>query len=231
MAGALRIFVPLAIRAVFEGLVSRLEAAAGRAPALVLDLNPAIPRRIQAGEPYDVALTNPPYVATLVAAGLVDGASHRPFGRVPLAIGRRAGVAAPVLTDAPEIIALLRGAASIAYTGAGTSGKTYLDAMARLGLAEAVATKARPMGGAGPVASVAAGETELAVGPLTTILASPGVVPAAIFPEALGTGIDMSVFLSPLPGPGAAGVLDFLTGPELDAELADAGAKRFAPYW
>ncbi|MBX9594233.1 MAG: substrate-binding domain-containing protein, partial [Roseomonas sp.] len=228
-AEALRIFVPEAIRAIFERLAARLEATAGRALAPVFDLNPAIPERIRAGEAYDIGLTNPPYVDALVAAGRADGASMRPFGRIPLAIGRRAGVVAPVLTDAAGIAALLRSAESIAYTGEGTSGRTYLDAMARLGLSEAVAPKGRPMGAGGPVASVAAGETELAVGPLTTIRASPGVVPAAIFPAAAGAQIDIAVFLSMSCAAGAADVLNVLAGAELDAELADAGVMRLDP--
>ncbi len=225
-AGALRIFVPVAIRAIFERLAPRLEAAAGRALAPAFDLNPAIPERILAGEAYDIGLTNPPYVDALVAAGRADGASQRPFGRIPLAIGRRAGVEAPVLTDEAEIAALLRGAESIAYTGDGTSGRTYLDAMARLGLSEAAAPKSRPMGAGGPVASVAAGETELAVGPLTTIMSSRGLVPAAIFPAAAGTQIDIAVFLSTSCAAGAADVLDVLAGTELDTELAAAGVMR-----
>ncbi len=138
-------------------------------------------------------------------------------------------MAAPVLTGALGIAALLRGAESIAHTGEGTSGRTYLDAMARLGLAAAVAPKGRPMRAGGPVASVAAGETELAVGPLTTIMASLGVVPAAIFPAAAGAEIDISVFLSTLSAAGASNVLDVLAGTELDAELAAAGVMRFEP--
>lgn len=227
-ADALRIFVPVAIRAIFMRLAPRLEAAAGRALAPIFDLNPAIPKRILAGEAYDIGLTNPPYVDALVAAGRADGASQRAFGRIPLAIGRRAGVQAPVLTDAAEIAALLRGAESIAYTGDGTSGRTYLDAMARLGLSEAVAPKGRPMGAGRPAASVAAGATELAVGPLSTIMSSPGVVPVAIFPAAAGAQIEISVFLSTSCVAGAADVLDVLAGSELDTELAAAGVMRFA---
>lgn len=228
-ADALRIFVPVAIRAIFMRLAPRLEAAAGRALAPIFDLNPAIPERILAGEAYDIGLTNPPYVDALVAAGRADGASQRPFGRIPLAIGRRAGVEAPVLTDTAEIAAVLHGAESIAYTGEGTSGRTYLDAMTRLGLSEVVAPKGRPMGAGGPVASVVAGETELAVQPLTTIMSSPGVVLAAIFPAEAGAQIEISVFLSTSCAVGAADVLDVLAGSELDTELAAAGVMRFKP--
>jgi len=228
MAGELRTFVPLAIRTVMERLQSRLEAAAGQALVPFVDLNPAIAKRIAAGEAFDIGLTNPQYVEELIAAGRVDRASHRPFGRVPLAIGRRAGANAPVLTGTADIAALLRGAKSIGYTGAGTSGQTYLEAMERLRLWDAVAAVSRPMGAGEAVASVEAGATELAVAPLTSILASPGIVPAAVFPDALRAHIDISVFLSPSPDVGATAVLAFLTATELDAELAAAGVMRFA---
>lgn len=123
-ADSLRILVPVAIRAIFARLAPRVEAATGRALMPIFDLNPAIPERIPAGEAYDIGLTNPPYVDALVAAGRVDGANPRPFGRIPLAIGRRAGVDASVLKDAAEIATLLRRAESIAYIGDGTSGRT-----------------------------------------------------------------------------------------------------------
>jgi Bacterial extracellular solute-binding protein len=227
MATGLRIFVPEAIHALIGRLALRLESASAQVLIQIVDLNPAIAKRIAAGEAFDIGLTNPQYVEALVAAGHVDGATHRPFGRVPLAIGCKAGTEGPVLTDPAEIAALLRGSQSIGYTAAGTSGRTYLDVMARLGLTDSVASKGRPMGAGEPVASVAAGQTELAVGPLTSILSRPGVVPAAIFPEALGTNIDMSVFLSPSAGAGAVDVLEMLTGAAIDDELAAAGVVRF----
>ena len=83
------------------------------------------------------------------------------------------------------------------------------------------------MGGGAPVLAVAAGEIEFAVAPLTTILSSPGVEPAAIFPDELETHIDMSVFVTRTAAPEAMAVLDFLTSPELDAQLAANGVSRF----
>ena len=103
----------------------------------------------------------------------------------------------------------------------------FLEAAERLGVADAVTSKSRAMFGGVPTQSVAAGETELAIAPLTTVLATPGVVPAAVFPEELGTYIDMSIFQSSALRNGAARVLAFLTAGELDTELADAGISRF----
>ncbi|MCE8509616.1 hypothetical protein KBY28_14300 [Ruegeria pomeroyi] len=224
---SLHIFVPTEIRGLMARLGPRLDAAAGRPVIQIIDLNPRIPERIAAGEAFDIGLTNPEYVPALIASRHVDATTHRPFGRVPLAVGCRAGAKAEPLRHAPAIADLFRRADSIAYTGAGTSGHIFLDAVARLGLSDTLRPKSRPMGGGEPVASVVAGDTELAVAPLSTILSTPGLAPAAVFPCDFATDIDMSIFLSPTPGSGATAVLDLLTSGTLDDELAAAGAMRF----
>ncbi len=221
------ILVPLAIKAVVASLRARMEAATGLQLRTVHDLNPAIAERVFQGRRGDIGLSNPTYVRQLIDAGLVDPAAHRAFGRVRLAVARKAGSGGPVLTEVEEIIALLGSGQSIGYTGAGTSGRTFLGVLGRLGVVGAVGPFCRPMGGGAPVAAVAGGEIGLAVAPLTTILASPGVEPAAIFPDALDTHIDMSVFVTRSAPPEAMAVLEFLAAPELDEVLSGAGVSRF----
>jgi hypothetical protein len=208
--------------------VPRLDAVAGRPTELLIDLNPAIAERIAAGERFDVGLTNPHFVPALVASGRIAEASHRPFGRVPLAIGRRKGSAPSLATGVEDIVALIGAAESIGYTGAGTSGHTYLDVVERLGLSQTALPKSRPLDAGRPIAAVAAGEVELCVVPLTTVRSAPGVVPAAIFPSELGADIDLSVFLSPTPAEGASAILEFLTSSEIDPDFEGAGLIRFA---
>jgi hypothetical protein len=69
---------------------------------------------------------------------------------------------------------------------------------------------------------------DLAVAPLTTVLASPGVRPAAIFPEAFDAHIDMSLCLAVTAASSASAVRDLLLSPALDDELQAAGITRFA---
>lgn len=223
----LTILVPLAIKPVVAELRPGMESAAGAPLRAVHDLNPAIAERVFEGRRGDIGLSNPRYVRQLIDAGHVAPEAHRAFGRVRLAVARRDGVGGPVLTETQEIVEMLSAARSIGYTGAGTSGRTFLGVRGRLGLVAQIGPRCRPMGGGAPVAAVAAGDIEFAVAPLTTILASPGVEPAAIFPDALETHIDMSVFVTRMAGPEAMAVLEFLTSPELDARLAAAGVSRF----
>ncbi|WP_170678373.1 substrate-binding domain-containing protein [Ruegeria sp. HKCCC2117] len=228
MSNEIRFFVPTAIRAFVNGVVQRIEVAAGVSIKQMIDLNPTISERVSAGEEYDLGMTNPGYAKALIAAGYAEVGSHRAFGRVPLAVAQRPGRQDRVKENVEDLKALFREAESIAFTGVGTSGRTYLKALERIGLTDAVFPKSKAMGGGEPVASVAAGEAELAVAPLTTILSTPDIVLAAVFPEELGTHIDISVFLGIKAHPGASQALSFLTSSELDDELAAAGIFRFA---
>jgi hypothetical protein len=227
MPEELRIFVPEALRAVFASLALRVEAEAGVPLHQIVDLNPAIPNRIASGEAYDIGLTSPNYAQALIDSGFADPASHRAFGRIPLAVGRRTGAEVAVITDSEGIKALFLDAGSIAYTDAGSGGRLFLEAIGLLGLVDTISDRCKAMPGGVPAASVAVGEVELAVAPLTTVLATPGVDVAAVFPDSLGIHIDMSVFLACAPLPAAAGLIDFLTSPDLDADLAAAGVDRF----
>ncbi len=227
MSTTLRMFVPAAIRAIVGRLTPRLEAETGVVLIQEVELNPLIPKRIRAGELYDIGLTNPPYAKALINDGFADSGSHRAFGRVSLAVARKGVAQGQIIADSDGIEALLRSAKSITYTGSGTSGRTYLDAMERMGLTASVLPRSHAMAGGVPAVSVAAGEYELAIAPLTTVIATPGVVPAAVFPEHLGTHIDMSIFRSAASPRAAATVIDILTDHDLDDELAAAGIERF----
>ncbi len=173
MPNTLRLFVPAAIRAVMDRLAPRIEAATEVRLIQEVELNPLIPERIRAGEPYDIGLTNPPYARTLIKDGFADAGSHRAFGRVPLAVARRGEAKGQIVADSKGIEALLSIAKSIVYTGAGTSGRTYMDAIERMGLTDSVLPRSHAMAGGVPAVSVATGEYELAIAPLTTVLATP----------------------------------------------------------
>lgn len=227
MPTTLRIFVPAAIRAVMDSLTPRLEAETGVRLLQEVELNPLIPERIRAGEHYDIGLTNPPYANDLIYDGFADGGSHRAFGRVSLAVACNSMANGQIIVDSQGIEALLRGAKSIAYTGAGTSGRTYLDVVERMGLTASVLPRSHALAGGVPAESVASGEYDLAIAPLTTVIATPGVVPAAVFPEHLGAHIDMSIFRNAASSKTAAKVIDILTHHDLDDELAAAGIARF----
>jgi hypothetical protein len=227
MPQEIRMFVPVAIRAIADVLAPRMGSAAAAPVTRIVDLNPLIHRRILAGEAFDIGLTNPSFVSSLAARGHVDAASRRPFGTIPLALGRRRGSAArPVVRDRVGVATLLREVGTIAYVGAGTSGVAYLDLLDRLGLSWSVCPRSVSMERGTAVPALLSGRVDLLAAPLTTLLAHPGLQPAAILPDELGVRIPLEVFVRPDPPHGALGLLAFLVSSELDTDLAAAGVLR-----
>ncbi|WP_159458475.1 substrate-binding domain-containing protein [Roseisalinus antarcticus] len=216
-----QVIAPVAIRVLLTELVEGIGRETGLDVGLTFDLNPAVARRITAGEAFDLAITNPWHVAELVAAGLARADSETAFWTIPLAIAAREMREAA----APEDI--LRQATSVAYTAEGTSGQTFLRVAEKLGVLNAIRPRLMPMGAGEPVRAVAAGEAEIAIAPLTTILAAPGVVGLAEFDRSLGASIDLSMVLcGDAPALGAEALLAALADPALDAALAAGGMAR-----
>lgn len=223
-----RLLGALAIKSQLYALIERFEASRGARVASTFDLNPRVAQRILQGEAFDVGMTNPVYVGQLVHLGKVAGDTHVPFGRIPLAIAIRDGYAGQATKSLDDICSLLRQAKSITYTADGTSGKTFRNVMSRIGVWTEIAPRTQPMGAGQPVRAVAAGAADLAVAPLTTIIAAPGVVPVATFPPDLQADIEISMFLSSEAENDAPArqLLRFLSEPALDADLASNGIIR-----
>ena len=219
---------PVALHAVVTALVADFSDASGVSVETEVGLNPEIPRRIAEGAAFDVAITNPGYVVDLVDAGLADGPSHRAFGRVPLALAV-AGETGDAGRRPSEVADLLLSAETIAYTGAGTSGRIFREMADRLGVLARIEARLRPMEAGAPIRAVAAGHTALAVAPLTVVQATAGVRAAAICPSGMGTDIEMSVFLSrdAAHRADAGKLLSFLTDAGRDESLSRAGVERF----
>ena len=77
----------VAVYAEIEELVPRFTRRHGIAVDVHYDVNPAVAKRVMAGEDFDVGLNNPWYVEEMIKGGLVIPDIHIPFGRVPLTIG------------------------------------------------------------------------------------------------------------------------------------------------
>jgi ABC-type molybdate transport system substrate-binding protein len=227
------LLAPVALKAAVTDLVAEFGRISGVPVETDIVLNPEVPRRIAKGEAFDVAITNPGYVADLVDAGYADSGSHRAFGRVPLAIAI-AGETGDASRRPEDVADLLLSAESIAYTGAGTSGRIFREMAEGLGVLDRIEARLRPMDAGAPIRAVAEGRAVLAAAPLTVVRTTPGVRAAAICPPEMGTDIEMSIFLSPDAAhrADARALLSFLTDARHDASLSGAGVERFTlPAW
>lgn len=218
----------VAVHAEIEDLIPQFMRRHGIEVGVNYDVNPAVAKRVMAGEDFDVGLNNPWYVEEMIQHGLVMPDIHVPFGRVPLTIGA-AGSEPQEIVNSPEAVrALLLDADSIAYTSIGTSGKTFLRALENMGLQDQIRDRLRPMGAGEPPIAAAKGDVQYAIAPLSRIIAAPGVVPVATFAPELGLDIDMSMFVhrNSRREP-ALTLIRFLSDPEFDAYLRSHGVHRY----
>ena len=218
----------VAVHAEIEELVPQFKRQHGIEVDVNYDVNPAVAKRVMAGEDFDVGLNNPWYVEEMIKLGLVIPDIHVPFGRVPLTIGTAGRVPDEIAGSQEAVRKLLLNADSIAYTSTGTSGKTFLRALEIMGLQDQLRDRLRPMGAGEPPIAAAKGEVQYAIAPLSRIIAAPGVAPVATFPPELGLDIDMSMFVHRSSrGAAALQLIQFLSDPGQDAYLRSHGVYRY----
>ena len=228
MAGdRIEFIVPVALKEVMERLVPDFERETGHRFGIAVMLNPEVPRYIATGARWDVAITNPWHVDEILEAGFGAPGSHRPFGCSPLAFGVRGVVGNAPCRSADDVRAMLLGAASIAVTGTGTSGKTFARLARTLGIEDALRPKLRLMAGGEPMAALLAGDVAVAALPLTNIAPVPDVSVAGICPPELDVHVDLSLCLSRDASGAAREFADWLIDPARDAALGQLGAERF----
>jgi molybdate transport system substrate-binding protein len=89
-ATELKLLSAVAVRPAILDLLPAIERVTGHRIAMSFRLNPAIKMRIEAGEPFDVAVINGEMLEDLIRQGKIAFGSQRAFGRVGLGVAVRA---------------------------------------------------------------------------------------------------------------------------------------------
>ncbi|MEO0496316.1 MAG: substrate-binding domain-containing protein [Pseudomonadota bacterium] len=223
----LHLIVPIALREVMEHLLPHYQRQRGHAFQVVHMLNPEVPAYIDAGAVWDVAITNPNYVAQIIAAGHAVAKTHKPLGRAPLAFAKFGKAEGEPASARRAIADLLLGSGAIAITDVGTSGDMFRNLALELDVWEAIHNRVVGLEGGGPMRALLAGEVELAALPLTNIAPVPQVHIAGACPLALDVHIDLSICQHIGANDAARDFADWLLDPELDGQLEALGAYRF----
>ena len=136
------------------------------------------------------------------------------------------GEPTPDISTMSALASALKSAESIGHVGDGHSGTVFMRTMERLGIADELKPKLRPLMGQGCGAAIVKREVQLCASPSTT--PPPGVARIGYFPEEIQTYVVISVGLSAVASePGAAAsFIRFLASPEAAAVFK---AKGFQP--
>ena len=155
---------------------------------LVIRYAPSAPllKQIESGEPFDVVLIFPQLVDELIKQKRVRVDSRVDIARAGLGLAVKRGAVKPDMRSVEDFKRVLLRSQSIAYAAQGPSGVHLTGLLDRLGIAQDVQPKLRPMGaGSLVVGPVARGEAEIAIVSIPFIVAEPGAELAAPLPREL----------------------------------------------
>lgn len=216
-------------RAAVQELCARFERETGHKVSLHFEVNAAVKRKIEAGEPFDVAIMNPPPLDDLIRQGQVIG-PRADIGRAGLGVGVRAGAARPDVSSVDSFRRTLLAAKSVAFPGEGASGIYFVGLLDKLGIAAEMKPKLKPMEAEDTVEVVARGDADMVVVVSSRIADVPGVDLVGPIPAELQTviGFAAGVGAAAREPEAARALVRFLTAPEAKPVLRAKGVEPAA---
>jgi molybdate transport system substrate-binding protein len=168
---------------VVEELAPQFEQATRHKLVITYGLAAELKRRIDTGEPFDLAVLTPPLIDDLIKQGKVAGDTRTVLARSGIGLAVRVGARKPDIRTTDALKRTLLESKSIAYAGQGASGLFFTELVQRLGLADGLKSKLKATAtGAEVGASVARGDAQLGVLPVSEILPVPGIEVLGTFP-------------------------------------------------
>lgn len=190
-AAEIKAFVTGAARRSYDAIVPQFEKAGGHKVTTEFGLPPALIKKLDAGEAFDVLILSYD-VEGLIKQGKLVADSRTVLGRTAVGVAIRQGAPKPDFSTVEKFKAMLVNAKSFATSGQGSSGR-YVDGLIdRLGISEVKAKiKSGDSGSAGQLLSK--GEVDFVVSGLPPLIGVPniewlGEIPAEINSSVVFTG-------------------------------------------
>ena len=214
-------------RAAVQALCAEFERATGNKIDLHFAVNPEVQSKLEGGEAFDVVVGNPPTIDALIKAGKVVDGSRADIGRAGLGMAVRNGAAKPEISSVDAFKQALLKTNAVAFPGEGASGRYFVTLVDRLGIAEEMKSKLRPMPAEDTVEIVARGDADMVVVVATRIVDVPGVDLVGPIPEALQTKIGFAAGLGVAAKEvdAAKALIRFLSAPAAAATLKSRGVE------
>jgi molybdate transport system substrate-binding protein len=192
-AEEIRVLSSVGIKAVVEVLGPQFEQKTKHKVTTTFDLAGVLKTRIEGGAPFDVAILTAPLIDELVSKGKIAPATRTEVARVGLGLMIRAGAPKPDVSTVEAFRKTLVGAKSITYVTTGASGVAFLATIEKMGIADTVKAKAKPVANGDQVnANILTGAADLAVLPISEILPVKGAELGGVFPSAVQTYVVMA---------------------------------------
>jgi molybdate transport system substrate-binding protein len=216
----LNVYSTIAMRGALEELVPRFQKESGQTLAITWGTAAMLTKRIESGEPADVAILTRPNIETLSKDGKVASGTDITLAQSNIAVAIKSGAHKPDIASPQALKETLQKAKSIAYSdpaAGGASGVHFAAVLERLGIADEMKTKTKhPPAGGNAATLVATGEAELAIQQKPEIMNVAGVDVVGPLPADLNkvTTFAAAVIASSKNPEGAQALLKFLQSPD-----------------
>jgi molybdate transport system substrate-binding protein len=177
----------------------------------------AIPARLDRGEPADVVILARESLDRLAAAGKVQPGSVRDLVLSRIAMAVRAGAPAPDISTPQALRGTLLHARSVAYSDSASGVYISTQLFSRLGIADAMAGKARMIPGTPVGLIVARGDAEIGFQQLSELKPIAGIRIVGLLPDDVQKVTRFS-----------AGIVSYSAYPERGRTLIDFLQSRYA---
>jgi molybdate transport system substrate-binding protein len=194
-AGAteIRVLCSNGLRAVVEELAPQFERATHHKVVLQFEPSSQLKKRIDAGEPFDLAVLTTGLIDEVINEGKIASDSRMAIARSGLGLSIRAGASKPEIGTIEGFKRTLLGAESITYATQGASAAPFEALVEKLGIAAQLATKYKLRSTAAQVGeAVANGSVEIGVAPVSEILPVKGVDLVGAFPAQIQSYVEMA---------------------------------------
>jgi len=224
---AVRVLISNGFRAVFDELVPACERSIGHSLTAQSGTSTSLIEKVNAGEPFDVAIMTTEAMESLAKSGKVG--ARTPLGRSGIGIGSRAGARKPDIGNAEALKRTFLAAKSITYAGDGAS-RPHIDRMmVTLGIADVMTKKTLlEQGSVRAAAKVASGDAELLITLVSEILPAPGVELVGPLPMQFQNYVSFAGAAGIKSDNAAAGksLIACLSGPNVAATLKAKGMEK-----
>ena len=204
------------LRAVVEELGPAFEQKTGNKLMLKFEPSTQIQKRIEAGEPFDLAVMTTALIDQEIKAGKLAADSRTIIAKSGLGLSIRAGAKKPDIKTVESFKQALLSARSLTYVTAGASAAPFEALVDKLGITAQVKPKYNLRETASQVGEVVAnGSVEIGVAPVSEILPVKGVELVGPFPAGVQSYVVMTagVNVKAREKLAAKAFVDFLTAP------------------
>jgi molybdate transport system substrate-binding protein len=223
-AAEVKVMAGAGMRGAFGELVPQFERATGHKIEIQYGAGGTFKKQIEAGEAFDLVIIDSDAVDDLIKQGKIAGDTRMDIVRAGIGVAVREGAPKPDISSVDAFRNTLLNAKSFTYGSTSTHLPKVFD---RLGIAEQVKGKTKPNALDRVAPAVAAGDVELAIAGVPTLLSVKGVQLVGLLPGELQSWFVNTAGVGAAAGqPDAAkALIKYLATPEAAAVMKAKGME------